>query len=132
MERCTFKFRVFYLSGNLSGTIPDIFIEFSVFLLQVHSDEIAEAIQRLSARLQALMKHRYKAECDTVGAVAQLIKDAVHNEAKLPYDLRIEDNQLVVDSASVWIVSPKEQRPMPVREVRVTSAVPETALFCGW
>jgi hypothetical protein len=86
--------------------------------MQAHSDEIAGAVQRSTERLQSLMKQRYKAECDTVGAVALLVKDAVHKEAQLPYDLCITDNKLVVDTASVWILSPKAQRPMPLKEVR--------------
>lgn len=86
--------------------------------VQVHTDEVEGAIQRSTERLQALMKQRYKAECDTVGAVAQLVKDAVYNETQLPYDLRIQDNELVVDASSVWVLSPKEQRAIPVQEVR--------------
>ena len=90
--------------------------------MQAHAKEVSDAHERIGARLKELVKKRYMEECETVASLAQLVKEAVHDEHTLPHDLRIIDNKLVVDSSSIFIPSPQKRRPLPPKEVRYPRA----------
>ncbi|MEW5317265.1 MAG: hypothetical protein WDW38_008576 [Sanguina aurantia] len=96
------------------------------------------------AKLAEWVRARYAGECSAVAALVKIVKEAAHKGRELPFDLRLEDDLLLVDQASFLTQTPQalapsapEEEPLPAgllstRQLAQLASCCKQAAPTGW
>jgi hypothetical protein len=68
-----------------------------------HNQEVQEMLQSLSERLQTSVDESYKQGCEVVATAVSIIKTAIEAGTKLPHDLQLQPDSVVLDMGTLLL-----------------------------
>ena len=80
-----------------------------------HAQDVNAAVKACGERMAAAVKRSYTQECEVVASAVQVIKDAVLAAEKIPHDLRLEQEAVIIDECTDLVQPHVAQQACPAQ-----------------